>query len=70
MLTDSLKIYYRCESVLGEFLQNIIENPKKVDFNAMVNLLTVHANSTGVYILYFMYIVYRYNELLPHLKQS
>ena len=49
--------HFRCESVLGEFLQSIIENPKRVDFNAMVNLLTVHSNSTGkIFISMCMYI--------------
>ncbi|GIY11278.1 protein VAC14 homolog [Caerostris extrusa] len=47
ILSDPLaEIRKMCESVLGEFLHSIIENPKRVNFNAMVNNLTIHANSS------------------------
>ncbi|GBN00640.1 Protein VAC14 [Araneus ventricosus] len=47
ILGDPLaEIRKMCESVLGEFLRSIIENPKRVNFNDMVNILTIHANST------------------------
>ncbi|KFM68961.1 Protein VAC14-like protein, partial [Stegodyphus mimosarum] len=47
ILGDPLaEIRKMCESVLGEFLRNIIENPRRVNFVAMVNILTMHANST------------------------
>ena len=37
----------RCEVCLGEFLQNIMRRPQKVDFPAMANLLVVHSQSSG-----------------------
>ncbi|XP_015918510.1 protein VAC14 homolog [Parasteatoda tepidariorum] len=47
ILGDPLaEIRKMCESVLGEFLKSIIENPRRVNFNDMVNILTIHANST------------------------
>ncbi|GFS70456.1 protein VAC14 homolog [Nephila pilipes] len=47
ILGDPLaEIRKMCESVLGEFLHSIIENPKRVNFSDMVNILTIHANST------------------------
>ncbi|KAG8179485.1 hypothetical protein JTE90_027197 [Oedothorax gibbosus] len=47
ILGDPLaEIRKMCESVLGEFLRSIIENPRKVNFSDMVNILTLHANST------------------------
>ncbi|XP_054714365.1 protein VAC14 homolog [Uloborus diversus] len=47
ILGDPLaEIRKMCESVLGEFLHNIIENPRRVNFVAMVNILTTHANSS------------------------
>jgi len=36
-----------CEVCLGEFLQNIIRRPAKVDFQAMANILVVHSQSSG-----------------------
>jgi len=36
-----------CEVCLGEFLQNIIRRPAKVDFQAMANILVVHSQSAG-----------------------
>ncbi|GBO43909.1 Protein VAC14, partial [Araneus ventricosus] len=50
ILGDPLaEIRKMCESVLGEFLRSIIENPKRVNFNDMVNILTIHANSTDLF---------------------
>ncbi|CAG0898988.1 unnamed protein product [Darwinula stevensoni] len=44
MLSDpNQEIKKTCETVLGEFLHNIIRNPHKADFPAMTNILVTHA---------------------------
>lgn len=35
-----------CESLLGEFLRSITENPKHVDFPSMINILIHHSQSS------------------------
>lgn len=42
----TMEIREMCETVLGEFLRNIIRNPQKADFAAMVNILIFHSQST------------------------
>ncbi|XP_067131092.1 protein VAC14 homolog isoform X2 [Centruroides vittatus] len=42
----TMEIRKMCETVLGEFLRNIIRNPQKVDFAAMVNILIIHSQSS------------------------
>ena len=42
-----LLMYSRCESVLGEFLRGITNNPQKAHFSNMVNILILHSQSTG-----------------------
>ena len=35
----------RCETVLGEFLREIIRNPTTVDYSNTINILIVHSQS-------------------------
>lgn len=36
---------YRCDVQLNEFLRSIKKEPAKVDFQAMINILIIHAQS-------------------------
>jgi vacuole morphology and inheritance protein 14 len=42
----TMEIKKMCESLLGEFLRSIIENPKHVDFPSMINILIHHSQSS------------------------
>ncbi|XP_042146716.1 protein VAC14 homolog isoform X2 [Ixodes scapularis] len=41
----SVELKKMCETTLGEFLRNIIKNPQRVDFAAMIVILIVHSHS-------------------------
>ncbi len=41
----TMEIKKMCESLLGEFLRSIIENPKHVDYASMINILIHHSQS-------------------------
>lgn len=43
---QTLEIKKMCESLLGEFLRSITENPKHVDFPSMINILIHHSQSS------------------------
>lgn len=38
-------ISYRCEGVLGKFLRTIRQDPSRVNFAEMANIVTIHAQS-------------------------
>ncbi|OXA63462.1 Protein VAC14 [Folsomia candida] len=41
----TMEIKKMCETVLGEFLREIIKNPNYVDFSGMINILIAHSQS-------------------------
>ena len=38
-------IEFRCETVLGEFLREIIKNPSVVDYSSTINVLIAHSQT-------------------------
>lgn len=57
----TMEIKKMCESLLGEFLRSIIENPRHVDFPSMINILIHHSQSTDE--LMRVYSVYNLSRL-------
>lgn len=49
-------LFYRCDSVLGEFLRKIKNDPTRIAFPEMINILiTTHAQSTDELVQVFMF---------------
>jgi len=48
----TLEIKKMCENLIGEFLKDIIENPKIVDFPSMINILIHHSQSADELLKY------------------